>query len=59
MRNFRSKQALYESIMQDVSKIVKRHLNEMKPETYDSAADKRQAQLDRLSPVMKRQLTQD
>ena len=59
MRNFRSKQALYESIMQDVSKIVKRHLNEMKPETYDSAANKRQAQLDRLSPFMKTQLTKD
>ena len=37
------KKSLYESIMKTVAKVVKKHINEMSPEIYRRAADKRQA----------------
>ena len=59
MINLRSKQVLYESIMNDISKLVKQHLNELAPGTYRNAADKRAAQINDLPGVVKRDLTLD
>ena len=42
--NSKQKKALYESIMRQVSKTVKKTLNEMSPEVYRNAADRREAQ---------------
>lgn len=51
-----NKKVLYESIMQDVSKIVKKHLNEMNPDVYRRAADKREKQINALPTYLKNKL---
>jgi len=42
---YNEKRTLYESIMRDVAKTVKHHLNELSSETYRNAANKRIEQL--------------
>ena len=51
------KKSLYESIMKTVAKVVKKHINEMSPEIYRRAADKRQAQFDALPSYLKRKIS--
>ena len=41
---YKEKKSLYESIMKDVAKIVKRQINEMSPDVYRRAADARRRQ---------------
>ena len=40
-RTYQENKSLYESIMRDVAKIVKHHLNEMSPAVYSNAANKK------------------
>ena len=54
--NSKQKKALYESIMRQVSKTVKKALNEMSPEVYRNAADRREAQINALPTYLKNKL---
>ena len=54
--NSKQKKALYESIMKQVSKTVKKALNEMSPEVYRNAADRREAQINVLPTYLKNKL---
>ena len=54
--NSKQKKALYESIMKQVSKTVKKTLNEMSPEVYRNAADRREAQINALPTYLKNKL---
>lgn len=53
---YEEKKSLYESIMKEVAKTLKKRLNELSPEVYYKAADKRQAQLDALPTYLKNKL---
>ena len=54
--NSKQKKALYESIMRQVSRTVKKTLNEMSPEVYRNAADRREAQINALPTYLKNKL---
>lgn len=53
---YEEKKSLYESIMKEVAKTLKKRLNELSPEVYYKAADKRQAQVDALPTYLKNKL---
>ena len=53
----RNNKKLYESIINDVAKTVKHHLNELSPDVYRRAADKREQQFNALPSYLKRQIS--
>lgn len=57
LSSINSNKRLYESIIKDISKTVKHHLNELNPSVYRKAADKRQQQFDALPSYLKRQIS--
>ena len=55
----RDNKRLYEQIMNSISTEVKKALNELSPEVYRNAADKRQAQIDALPTKLRKMMGAD